>query len=816
MKLSLQWLQRYVNLSAKSVQQIEEALTLIGFEVEGVEHKGLPVLENVQVGEVVEFQKHPNADKLRLCKVKTHPNEEPRTIVCGASNFAAGDRVIVALPGAALPTKDGNPFHIKISKIRGQESLGMMCSASELGLAETSDGILILTTRPEVGTSINSVFSGNDTIFDIEVTPNRPDCLSHLGMARELAAYFDLPLTPPQTPHTCEISGNPLLSSVDLQTATCPLYYAFSICGVKIAESPAWLKDALQAVGLRPINNVVDATNYILHECGQPLHAFDAGKIRGGKLIVRQAAEGEKITTLDGKVRELTAKMAVIADAERPLVIAGVMGSLDAEVDANTTDIVLEAAWFVPSDIRWTSRRLALSSDSAYRFERGVDAHATESAALRCVKIILETAGGAVSGNKLQQGQLPQTPTPITVQPSFFREYCGFGPDDATVQAVLARLSLSIQPTSNGWLVTPPPYRRDLERPVDLVEEFLRIYGTDRIPESDVVNRGIHRKDAPIAVFNSLAANLLQSKRFNECVHYSLRDGKEIEQWFGAELASALKLTNPLASDQSHLRPSLIPGLLDALRHNRSHGNDVRALFETGRVFRKRPTDEGSLWELASVACVLLPQTDSRHWLQREKPDLFTMKGLMIELLETAGVHIENPIFEPLHETSLWQERHSAQTGDITQEGYEINLGTLNLRMLKAWGLEMPVLAGELLITPAFFDKNRSRVKFQPYGTQPASVRDLALIVDRWQPAESVRGELDGFARKAVGSAFSVESVDIFDLYEGTGLPEGKKSLALSMKFRASDRTLKDEEVNTVFETIQKLIAAESTYIVRK
>lgn len=816
MKLSLQWLQRYVDLSDKSTEELEDALTLIGFEVESIETYGLPPLENVQVGQVLSFVKHPNADKLRLCQVQTAPDEEPRAIVCGASNFKEGDRVMVAIPGAKLPTADGGSFKIKKSKIRGEVSLGMMCSASELGLAESSEGIMILDETHAIGTPVNEVFKDSDTVFDIEVTPNRPDCLSHLGMARELAAYFNRSLTQPEAKAYASAEGDQLISSVEVQSETCPLYYAYSVRGVTIAPSPDWLKKALESVGLRPINNVVDITNYILLETGQPLHAFDAAKIRGGKIVVRQACEGEKITTLDDKERTLTDRMAVIADAQRPLVIAGVMGSVDAEVDDSTVDIVLEAAYFAPSDIRWTSRRLALSTDSSYRFERGVDPHRTAYAAQRCLDMILEIAGGSVSGKPIQVGALPEKPAAIAVKPSFFTEYCGFGPEESAVKKVLERLWLEVSEVAGQWEVSPPSHRRDLERPVDLVEEFLRIYGTDKIPESPVSAVGMHRADAPLAVFNSAVADLLRAQGFCECVHYSLREENEVKQWFGDDLAQALKLTNPLQSDQSHLRPSLLPGLIDALKHNLSHGNDPRALFEAGRVFRKQADDGGSLWELASVAFVMIADPQTRQWKKREASDLFTAKTLAKDILETAGVRAVEPIFEKLSQKAIWQEQHAAGTGCITQEGYAIEVGTLSLTMLKAWDIDAPVIAGEILFAPAFFEEARKRPKFKAYSSLPASTRDLALLVDKWEPAEMVRGDLEGLARKSTDGAFSVEAVSIFDLYEGKGLPEGKKSLALSIKFRADDRTLTEKEVNTAFDKIQQAIVDENRYAIRK
>ncbi|MFP4435530.1 MAG: phenylalanine--tRNA ligase subunit beta, partial [Phycisphaerae bacterium] len=481
MQLSRQWLERYVALDGKSDSELEEALTLIGFEVEGIEHFGLPPIQNLVVGQVLSREPHPNADRLGVCSVDAGESQ-PRQIVCGASNYKVGDKVPVALPGAVLP----GDFKIKESKLRGVESAGMMCSARELGLGKDHEGLLILGGDPAPGTPLSELFEGQDTIFDIEVTPNRPDCLSHLGMARELAAYFDRELRFPEVKTSANDPfrevGEPLIERVRVESEEeCPLYYAFSMRGVKIGPSPDWLKRALESVGLRPINNVVDVTNFVLLETGQPLHAFDAAKIQGGELRVRQARKGEKLITLDDKARELSTQMTVIADAERPLVIAGVMGSVDAEVDNSTTDIVLEAAFFRSRFIRQTSRRLALSTDSSYRFERGVDPAGTEWAACRAMDLILEVAGGQISGGPIQVGEPPEIRAEIVLCPDEVRRLCGFGPEDAVVRQTLERLELEVRELDRDaegrtrWNVAIPSFRRDLERPVDLVEEFLRI-----------------------------------------------------------------------------------------------------------------------------------------------------------------------------------------------------------------------------------------------------------------------------------------------------------------------------------------------------
>ncbi len=431
MKVSYQWLKEYIDLD-RSSSEIEEALTLIGFEVESVVETGLPALPNVVVGEVLSRDQHPNADRLSVCRVAVDTAGTEATIVCGAQNYKVGDRVPVALPGAILP---GN-FKIKASKLRGERSEGMLCSGKELGLSEDGAGLLILDQRPELGTSINEVFPDNDMVFDVEVTPNRPDCLSHVGIARELAAYFGLTLRYPEVKQNFDSfdrDGTAIFSGVEVETDECPLYTAHVISGVRIGPSPDWLQSRLEAVGLRPINNVVDITNFVLMELGQPLHAFDAAKIEGRRLIVRQAGNGEKVQTLDDKERTLSERMIVIADADKPLVIAGVMGTVDAEVDDSTIDIVLESAYFRAGAVRFASKRLGLTTDSSYRFERGVDSSNLVFAAQRAADLILEIAGGHLVGPRIDVGKKPETKNEIRITREFIDQRCGFRIEDDRV-----------------------------------------------------------------------------------------------------------------------------------------------------------------------------------------------------------------------------------------------------------------------------------------------------------------------------------------------------------------------------------------------
>jgi phenylalanyl-tRNA synthetase beta chain len=819
MKISYNWLKNYIDLdpSEHSPEVLAEVLPLLGFDIEEYEKLGPPQLNNVVVGQVLEYIQHPDADRLRCCKISTGTEGEVHDIVCGAKNFKQGDKVMVALPGAVLP----GDFKIKASKLRGQPSAGMMCSAKELQVGQDHDGIMILPEDTTLGTPLNELYTDGDTVFDLEITPNRVDVLSHLGVARELAAKFGLTVKYPEVHASSEneSNGEPLISGVQVNAPdVCPHYTAICIKGVKIGPSPKWLKDAIEATGQRSINNVVDVTNYVLHETCQPLHAFDAGKIHGGQLQVRMATEGEKITTLDEVERTLTADMAVIADAERPLVIAGVMGSLDAEVDDATTDIVLEAAYFAPASIRATSRQLNLSSDSSYRFERGVDPQGVVYASLRAVDLILEVAGGCVDGNLIQEGAEPPTISEVALFPERVRKFIGFEVSDQEIQSVLESLGLdvAVYDEDNGsarWAVSIPSYRQDLQRDVDLVEEFIRVYGTDKIPESDVVARGISTQDHRIYTVNEAVADYLTGQNFNEAFLYSLRDPEETKFFFGEESFKVLALDNPLQSDQSHLRASLIPGLLDVLKLNAARATGATRFFERGHVYREV---KGQMVELVSVSFVIVADQISREWRQREVADFYTARTLAGEVLEIAGTASSKLTFKPIEDCKLWQPGHSAEAGEFAKMGFQATAGLLNVATLKdRWDIKTPVIAGSILMTPKFFERKAKRGRHTGVSNQPASSKDLALIVDESVLAGVVEKDVAKFAKKAT-QGFNCESVRIFDLYQGEGLPEGKKSLAVSMSFRAADRTLKDKEVNAAFDGIQKLINEKTDYQIRK
>ena len=818
MKISLNWLQQYVNLDGVSVDELKRAITFVGFEVEGVATAGLPPLQNVVVGEIKTRDKHPNADKLSVCTVDVGPELGGlRTIVCGAPNCDAGHRVPVALPGAVLP----GDFVIKQSKIRGQQSDGMLCAADELGLGDDHAGLLVLDPAAPIGTPINAVLPPGDTVFDIEITPNRPDALSHLGIAREIAAWFRRDVCYPQVKFRNETHGfrGDILQDIRVEAPEdCPFYVGIAIAGVKVGPSPAWMQERLKAVGLRPINNLVDVGNYVMLEFGQPLHVFDARKIAGRRIVVRRAADGEKLTTLDGKERALNSRMLVIADETSPMVVAGIMGGANAEVDATTTDVVLEAAYFRPQSIRWTSKRLGLASDSSYRFERGVDPHATLEAAGRTVDLLLETAGGTVVGPSFKIGGEQPWSREIKVTPAYIRSRLGFDIPDDEMRNTLKALNLAIvgeTALADGtpeWTVDVPSYRGDLDRPIDLVEEVLRIYGTEKVPPAPAVGPAlIDGDDSPIVVFNRKVTDYLVGQHFHECVNYTLRSAKELRTWVSDASAQELALANPFIEDQSNLRPTLVLGLLESLKLNQSRGNSVSRLCETGRVFVEMG---GTVQECVGVGFIIAHNPKDRAWLARPEPDFFHVKRHMEILLAQAGLNLNSQPLVPVTGAFWgWQEGHAAAAGEM-KGGWAARFGLLNLAMVRAAGVEGKVWAGMFAILPERLKADADHRRFQNFSLFPAALRDVALVVDATRPAEEVRKQLLKVARQAAAK-FSVEDVEVFDVYQGVGLPEGKKSVAFSLSFRSGERTLTDDEVNAAFAEIQKKITADGSMTVR-
>ena len=799
MKASLKWLNKYVDLDGISAEQIAEALPMLGLEVESVETLGLRPLDRVVVGEILSREPHPDSDHLGVCMVKVSPGSAPVQIVCGASNYKVGDRVPVALAGAKLPAEDGGVFEIKVSRLRGVESNGMMCSARELGLGQDHSGLLILGSRPEVGTPINDVFTGSDTVFEIELTANRGDCLSHIGIARELAAKFGRRFRKPELKYAPKYSPVPaggLLESVELKTPNCPMYCAVSVKGVKIAPSPEWMRRDLEAVGLRSINNVVDVTNYVLMEYGQPLHAFDARKIGGKKIVVRQAEEGEKIQTLDEKTHTLSADVALICDASRAVAMAGVMGGLNSEVADDTADVVIEAAYFNPGNIRSTSRKYSIHTDSSYRFARDVDPQGTLEAARRAA----ETAGGEIVETACLAGSAPRAARDIRISRKFIEDSIGFEAAPEEIERVFRSLGFGVEGDGEGaWKVNVPTFRSDVERPVDLVEEYVRMIGSDRIPEVPVVSQALIRDDDPLFKYNCAAADYLCSRGLNECQNYTLKDSSR-QARFCAN-SELLKLDNPLTSEQDSLRASLVDGLLDAAATNLSNANGFFGFFENGEIFR--PDASGEISELSATAFALVPGAAETSWREPPRTDFYAAKRLACDLLSILGVDAGRLNFSQIEGEPFWEAGFAAGCGSEKREGFRVRFGAVSVALLRERGIDKPVWAGEISFRADVAARKKSAEKFRAFSPFPPSPRDLAVIVEESEPAKLVVDDIVKIAgQKTKGAGFELESCAIFDIYRGKGVPEGFKSLACALRFRSNDRTLQTEEVNGVFDAV--------------
>ena len=809
MKISLDWMRDYIDLP-DNPDELIDVLPMLGIEVEESEEQSSSNLDHVVVGEVLSKSPHPEADRLSVCSVEVG-EARPANIVCGATNFKTGDRVPVALPGAKLP----GGFKIKKSKLRGVPSEGMMCSAKELEIGTDDQGLFILPDKPTVGTPIAQLFS-SDKVLELEITANRGDCLSYIGIAREISAYYQKDYkTPPISdlgkPHK-ECPAGHLLQSVRIESEDCARYGLWSIQGVTIAPSPEWLQAKLESVGLRPINNVVDITNFVLLETGQPLHAFDASKIKGSTIRVRQAEENESITTLDGVERKLVPGMTVIADAEAPLVIAGVMGSVDAEVENSTTNIVLESAWFRPGSIRQTARKLGLHTDSSQRFSRDVDPEMLEYAAQRAIDLIIEIAGGECHSDYVLQGEAPRGKRSIEITHAFAEKICGFGIEAEQLSNSWKRLGFSVS-GNDPWTVMVPSFRSEVERPIDLVEEFLRIHGTDKLVNNPVLSPSTFREnDGTYEVCHKATDNLV-GQGFQEVCNYSLRSGEEINSWHPHFETEKLALLNPLTSDHTHVRASLLPGLIDNLAHNQKNLNDLTRVFETGRVFRPGPRGN-SEWISIAFACFAEP--NSRQWKAHAKIDFFALKDQFLSVLHATGLTLPKGEWQNLAECSPWQSDYSAQIGDAHRNKLEATIGILDLQLTKKKEAKGPVFAVEILIDPILLSKKKKAVTFAHFSTFPPAIKDLALVVDQDIPAESVRLDLEQIAKSVGGDKFEVDPVTIFDLFQGQGMETNKKSVACSMRFRAPDRTLSEKEVNQAFDSILEKVNQDTPYELRK
>lgn len=827
MKITLNWLKQYVEFDW-TPEELTERLTMLGLEVEGVIKVGGD-FEGIVVGQVVTRDRHPNADKLSVCRVNDGKGE--RQIVCGAQNFQAGDKVPLILPGASLPLKPGEkePFTIKVGKIRSVESHGMMCSAEELGLdpealgLKKEDGLLILKPDATVGQPFGVYLGrgGSDVIYDLEVTPNRPDLNSVLGIAREISAITGNPVRWPALVDADAGEGEAAseLVSVRLDAPDLgPRYTARVIRGVRVGPSPDWLKSALEKVGLRSINNVVDVTNYVMLETGQPLHAFDyhlVAKAADGRptVVVRRATEGESFVTLDGKTHRLGVDQLLIADAEKGIALAGVMGGQNTEIQTHTVDVLLESAYFSPTHIRRTSKTLGIRTDSSYRFERGADEGICDWASRRAAHLILELAGGRLAKGVVDVYPAPKAPTQIVLRHAKVNEVLGLALRPEEIEVYLAQLGLRVvnrRPRSVDdpapWepvTFSVPSYRVDLKRDVDLVEEVARLYGVDRIPSTPPRHaKGAHPFDEQYDEWMEFR-RALSGLGLNETQGQTLVSGAQVR---GCEASTVVGLSNPLSSDMDVLRPSLLPGLLDILRHNLRRRNGDLAFFEIGRVFRKRAG--GGVQEGWSLALALTGARQAAFWSGAERDARYEMadlKGVIEEFLENTG--LRGVMYSRRAEsTDLFLESATVALGGKLGIG---QLGLVQPRLAKAYDLRDPVFLAEFDLDAIRARRNRGRA-FKTLPAFPAMRRDLAMVV----PESATHEAVVQAVRQAKVS--DLETVELFDVFRGGTVPEGQKSVAYAFTYRGSDRTLTDAEVNGSQAKIVEQLKAKLGAVIRE
>ncbi len=790
MRVSLRWLAEWIPLPAPA-EEIARRLTAAGLEVDAIETVG-PDLSAVVVGEVRERLAHPNADRLSLCRVDLGGGEEPVSIVCGAPNVAAGQKVAVLRPGGRFP--DGT--RLKKARIRGVESEGMICSERELGLSDEHQGILVLDPRAPVGAPLSEVLEVGDTVLEVALTPNRGDCASMLGIAREVRAQFGGELRlPPAEPRE---GARPASAEVAIRIEDlegCARYVARVVQGVRPGPSPQWLRDKLEAAGMRSIDVIVDVTNLVMLELGQPLHAFDLAKLRGRRICVRRALPDEKLVTLDGETRTLAADDLVIADAERAIALAGVMGGAETEVRADTRDVLIESAQFHPTRVRRTARRLGLQSESSYRFERGVDPAGVPRAADRAARLIAELAGGEVSSGAVEAlgAPLPQTDV-VRLDPALPNRLLGLELGPAQVGELLGRVGIAAEPGPEGELVCRvPSHRNDLALPVDLVEEVARVYGYDRIPTTmPVVTLAPVVLPARLrlldAVRDSLCASGLSEVRIPPWMSSADLDTLRIPA--RDPRRRTVRLVNSIVEGMPLLATTRAAGLLRAVQRNLARQADRLALFETASLYLAREDPTRLPEEPPAVAGLLAHAPRARLW-GGDPPIFYELKGVLERLLLDLGypVAFRGGAVDP------WL--HPGAAVAVFAAGAQLgSLGELHPEVATAFGLELPCALFELRLDP-LLERPAEPRELGEISDQPAVRRDCAILVDRDVPSAEVLDAVRGCA-----GALLV-GLELFDRYTGEGVPAGKLGLAFRMVFQRTDRTLRDEEVQRVTDRVR-------------
>ncbi|HEX6982711.1 MAG TPA: phenylalanine--tRNA ligase subunit beta [Balneolaceae bacterium] len=790
MKISYNWLKEFINLEL-TPEETAEKLTLIGLEVDELVSFGSK-LEGVIVGEVLEVNEHPNADRLRLCNVDL--GDETVQIVCGAPNVAAGQKVPVATVGSSLPTDNDELFTIKKAKLRGEESNGMICSETELNLGDDHSGIMILDSTLKTGTPLHeAVDLYQDTIIDIEITPNRPDATSHVGVARDLAAALDLELC---RPFKTDFTDSKPLEEIKIEIESpekCPRYVGKMVKGVEIGESPAWLKNRLEALGLRPVNNVVDVTNYVLMEMGQPLHAFDADTIKGDKIIVKDFDNKVEFETLDHVKRKCSAGTLFICDAEEPVAIAGIMGGVDSEVSEKTTNVLIESACFDPGTIRKTAKEQTLQTDASYRFERGVDPQLQRIAAERAAELIADVAGGTVIDACTDMQPVEVEQKEITLRKSYVNRLLGTGFQIDEIVEILDGLEFEVADRNDETVTySIPTFRPDLTREVDLIEETGRLYDYNKIRAP---KHSKFTSPEPLTDWEKLVSGAKETTKgllFREIYSNSLMPEKDAKLL--GDLDSMIHTLNPISKDMTTLRPSLLYGFLKSVAYNINRKETQLRFFEVGNVFEKaeKGTHQPGIKEETHILFGLAGFKSIEHWKTEAKHyDIFDLKAPVRSFLQKLGIA-----------QSL--STKTDENGVLIYSFGDIEVGKLSVvpeNLLNNYDIELPAFAAEFSLTQ--IQKVRLQIdeqKYEAVSKFPSFEFDFAVIVDSSVKA----GALLKTIRQTAGK--SLKELDIFDVFEGKSLGENKKSLAFRLSFLNKNKTLTIKDVEPIINKVLKVL----------
>ncbi len=798
MKVTLNWLKDYVDFDLPA-DELSHRLTMTGLEVDAMERLG-EGLDSVIVAHLADVQPHPDADRLTVCKVQT--GSVTQQVVCGATNHKTGDLVALAQVGSVLP----GDFKIKKSKIRGQESCGMLCSRSELGLTGESDGILILPPGLPLGQPVFKALGLKDVMFEIGLTPNRADCLSVVGVAREVSAMVHAPLKLP-VPEVVECGRQAAeKTSVYIEDPDlCPRYTARLIENVKIGPSPAWLVRRLETVGMRSINNVVDVTNFVMLELGQPLHAFDFNQLREHRIVVRRAKDGDQFKTLDGQARTLMGSDLVICDGVGPVALAGVMGGENSEVSPDTTAILLESAYFNPTAIRRTSKRLGLHTESSHRFERGTDVDIVPLALDRAAALIAELADGSIARGAVDAYPKELARRKVTITASRTSQLLGLDVDANDIRARLNTIGLKcdllVDRRDGAVNVEIPNFRPDLEREVDLIEEVARLTGYDQIPVTMPVSSLTCQQLPGHLSLERRVRDRMAHMGYSEVINYSFFNADCLNKLGLAEddlRRQNVQILNPLTEEQGSMRTTLVPSLLETAARNLAYRSEDLALFELRPVFQ--PVDGAELpRESLRLAALLCGRREPQGWAQTTaKGDFFDMKGVVEQLL--ADLRIVDVRWHAEHDELFYHPGKSCSL--YLGERLLGTLGELHPQVLHTFDLGPSAILCDLDLE-AFFASCGKAVKFQPLSRYPDVQRDSAFLVDNEVTAQQVFDVLGQVKLK------DLESIELFDVYSGEGVPAGKKSLAIRACYRALDRTLTDELIQNLHGKLVRAMEKE-------